>query len=69
MLGDVDHCTSVNHWLDPRLGSVPIGLYKPRQSEVFGTHRTFHRKQGFPFPPPRPYPLMVTDLRALLRIR
>lgn len=26
MLGSVDHCISVNHWLDPRLGSIPIAL-------------------------------------------
>lgn len=67
MLGSVDHCISVNHWLDPRLGSIPIALKQtgPRQSEGFGTHSTFHHKQGCP-----PHlPLMDTDLRELPRIR
>lgn len=54
MLGSVDHCISVNHWLDPRLGSIPIALKQtgPRQSEGFGTHSTFHHKQGSPLSSP-----------------
>ena len=71
MVGDSDHCTSVNHWLDPRLGSIPIALiqtYNPRQKSWHACPLLQYLSKKFISSPPPPNSVLFIVTMLLLLV-